>query len=58
MVDYDESDLIAKMQQEVDLKKQYEMIKIEEQKQIINSQKQKVLSFYNDYLQKRHPAYP
>ena len=34
MVDYDESDLIAKMQQEVDLKKQYERIKIEEQKQI------------------------
>ena len=32
MVDYDESDLIAKMQQEVDLKKQYERIKIEEQK--------------------------
>jgi len=58
MVDYDESDLIAKMQQEVDLKKQYERIKIEEQRQINNSQKQKVLNFYNEYLQKRHPAYP
>jgi len=40
MVEYDESDLIAKMQQEVDLKKSL------------------VLNFYDEFLQKRHPAFP
>ena len=30
MVEYDESDLIAKMQQEVDLKKSLEEVKVEE----------------------------
>jgi hypothetical protein len=30
MVEYDESDLIAKMQQEVDLKKSLEKVKVEE----------------------------
>ena len=50
MVDYEETDLISKIQHEVGLKRQFEQIKQEQQKQLINSQKQKVLNFYDSFL--------
>ena len=40
------------------MRKELEQIKLEQQRQMINGQKHKVNQFYQDFLKKRHPAYP
>ena len=57
MVDYDEGRLVEDMVREIDLKKQFEKVKQEQELLMINTQKQGVEKLYEDQLQNRHPHF-